>query len=98
MKLYGIDIAYQTDPLYAKEIMTSPPWQKKFNRDGSLKNELDPDYIEEYGCLLCAKLNAYNLFNKNKKFLTIKQLNDLIIKHKGYNYLFFLEKNQQTRH
>jgi hypothetical protein len=46
-----------------------------------------------YGCLLTAKLNAFNLFNAGKKYLNIKELNDLMIKHKGYLCLFYLDKN-----
>jgi hypothetical protein len=81
MRLFGIDIAYQTDPLYMNEIMTYPSYQTS------------PDIIKQYGCLLCAKLNAYNLFNKDKIHLTIKDFNELIKKHNGYNYLFYMNHN-----
>jgi hypothetical protein len=81
MLINNILMQYQNDPLYAGEIMTSPIYQK------------NPDYIRDWGCLLVAKLNAYNLFNKNKNYLNIKQLNDLMIKHKGYNYLFYMSHN-----
>jgi hypothetical protein len=82
MKINGVEMQYQSDPRYSKLVMTHPAWQK------------EPDTIGQYGCLLTAKLNAFNLFNKDKLYLTIEQLNDLIIKHKGYKYLFYLEHNQ----
>jgi hypothetical protein len=81
MKIDNIEMQYQTNE-YADLIMTAPKWQTS------------PDRIRQYGCLLCAKLNAFNLFNKDKKYLNIKEFNDLIIKHKGYNYLFYLDHNQ----
>ncbi len=80
MKINNVEMQYQTND-FRNEIMTFPKWQDK------------PDYIIQYGCLLCAKLNAYNLFNKDKKYLNIKQFNDLIIKHNGYFYLSYLAKN-----
>jgi len=74
-----IKIQFQSDTNYADEIMTFPVWQNK------------PDTIKQYGCLLCAKLNAYNFFNKDCDFMNIKQFNDKIIKNKGYNYLYFMD-------
>ncbi len=81
MKINGVEMQYQTNE-FSNEIMTNPEYQKQ------------PDTIKMYGCLLTAKLNAFNLFNKDKKYLNIKELNDLMIKHKGYLYLFYLDKNQ----
>ncbi len=80
MKINGVEMQYQTNE-FANEIMTFPKWQNQ------------PDIIKMYGCLLTAKLNAFNLFNAGKKYLNIKELNDLMIKHKGYLYLFYLDKN-----
>ncbi len=54
-------------------IMTYPKWQNK------------PDLIQDFGCLLIAYLNAYN--KKNNRNMSVRELNDLVIKNKGYNYL-----------
>ena len=67
---------YQTEKENQNIIMTHPHWQPK------------PDTIGEYGCLLIAKLNAYNhKFNQDKQ---VKELNDEVIANKGYEYLNWL--------
>jgi hypothetical protein len=79
MNIQDIEMQCQSDPRYKDEIMTFPKWQ------------VAPDKIGDYGCLLTAKLNCFNLFNRNKKYLTLKELNDLMIKKNGYNYLFYMK-------
>jgi hypothetical protein len=60
-------------------IMTHPAWQDK------------PDLIGQYGCLLVAKCNAFNMYKKNSALLTVRNLNKLVIDRKGYNYLYINE-------
>jgi hypothetical protein len=60
-------------------IMTHPAWQDK------------PDLIGQYGCLLVAKCNAFNMYKKNSALLTVRNLNKLIIDRKGYNYLYHMD-------
>lgn len=80
MELNGVMMQYQSDPLFANEIMTFPEWQKK------------PDIIKDFGCLLIAKLNCRNLFFKNINYMTIQQLNDKMQIFKGYYYDYFKMK------
>lgn len=89
MIINGVEMQYQLNE-FANEIMTSPPWQKYHH--GKLKRGLDPDYIFEYGCLLTAKLNCYNLFHKDYEYMNLKQLNNKMIDQKGYFFLYLLEK------
>jgi len=64
---------YQSEIENKNIIMTHPKWQIK------------PDTIGDFGCLLIAKLNAYNcMFSQDKK---VKELNDEIIANRGYEYL-----------
>lgn len=78
--LFGIDIQFQKDKML---VMESPQWQEK------------PDYIYQFGCLLCASLNATNHFNfttkSDKSFMTIEELNNKMIENNGYNYLYWLD-------
>jgi len=69
----GIDYYTQTDIRWKNEVMTHAEWQDK------------PDIINDYFCLNTSLLNWYNdFFNEN---LTPKDLNNLLIKNNGYEYL-----------
>lgn len=78
MKIAGIDMEWQTKKNNSGIIMTWPIWQDL------------PDQIIDYGCLLIAKLNCYNLVNKSHK--AVSWLNDLMIQKKGYMYLDAMQR------
>lgn len=78
MKINGIEMQYQSDPRYSNEVMTFPKWQPL------------PDRIGDYGCLVTAKLNCFNLFKKDKKHYNLKELNDILIQNFGYKYLYYM--------
>jgi hypothetical protein len=82
MKINGVEMQIQYG---CKEIMTSPVYQR------TKKGNLDPDYIEEFGCLLIAKLNCRNLFYKSQSYMTIQELNKQMRERKGYYYLMFMD-------
>ncbi|RPJ58255.1 MAG: hypothetical protein EHM12_08200 [Dehalococcoidia bacterium] len=84
MKLNDVEMQYQLNE-FKDEIMTNPVYQKHSN------GKDDPDYIYEFGCNLVMKLNMYNLYNKGKDYMTIKQLNDKIKAEKGYAYLYWMD-------
>lgn len=90
MRINNVLMQYQNNE-FKHEIMTSPEWQRYSK--GKNKGELDPDYIYEFACLDAAKLNCYNLFNKDKKqYMTLGELNQKLIKNNGYFYYFYKEQ------
>jgi hypothetical protein len=70
----------QFDEACRDDIMTFPEYQNR------------SDTIGEFGCLLTAKCNAFNLYNFQKPILTISNLNKKIIENNGYEYLYYKQK------
>lgn len=87
MVLNNVKMQYQSDPDFKDLIMCQIPWQR------DKKGHLDPDTIGEFFCRNTAELNMFNLFNVGKKYIDIGKLNELIIKHNGYYYLYHLNLN-----
>lgn len=69
----GFPYLTQSDPRWAKEIMTHPEWQEK------------PDAIGQYFCLNTSFLNIYNDYYHQT--LNPSLLNKMIIAKSGYYYL-----------
>ena len=79
MKINNIDMQTQKDEPVRNQIMTYPVWQSS------------PDYFYQYGCLLTAKCNCYNLYFKDRSYKTLQQLNQEMIANLGYEYIFYQE-------